>query len=200
MLKTITLSSVILAGTTSLVSAGGMQDPTIAAPPMAPAPVMMAPTPVAGDWTGFYLGGSVGTGDVTIGTGTPIDASNFGVHAGYNYGVGNIIVGGELEYSRLDFEAAGDDFDASVLRLKGRVGYDAGVFMPYATAGAAQLTIEDGAGVKDTGYFYGAGVDYAINDNFRIGGEILQHEFEDFNGGGADIAEQTLGLRVSYSF
>jgi hypothetical protein len=39
-----------------------------------------------------------------------------------------------------------------------------------------------------------------VTDNVLVGAEILQHEFEDFNGGGAEIAAQTMSHRVSYSF
>lgn len=199
MLKYMTMTSVFLAATSQAALAGGITEPIMTPPPMAP--IAVAPAPMmASDWSGFYLGGSIGTGNVTVGDADAIDASNLGVHAGYNYDMGQFVLGGELEYSRLDFDDAGDNFDASVLRLKGRVGYDAGAFLPYVTAGVAQLTLEDGSDVNDFGYFYGAGVAYAINDSFSVGGEILQHAFEDFNDGGADISAQTMGLRVSYSF
>ncbi|MFT5067568.1 MAG: opacity protein-like surface antigen [Yoonia sp.] len=197
MLRQITLTSTLILGTSSAAIAGGITEPVIVA---APAPVMMAPVIISSDWTGFYAGGSLGLGTVGIGDAADIDTNNYGVHAGYLYDMGSIVLGGELEYSTLDFDALGDSTDASVLRLKGRVGYDVGAFLPYLTAGVAQLTIEDGSDVKDSGYFYGVGVDYAINDSIRVGGEILQHEFEDFNGGGADISAQTMSLRVAYSF
>jgi hypothetical protein len=57
------------------------------------------------------------------------------------YEAGSYVLGGEIEYSRLDFDGVGDDFAASVLRLKVRVGYDAGAILPYFTAGAARLTL-----------------------------------------------------------
>lgn len=199
MLKSLTMTSVFLAATSQAAFAGGIADPVMTSAPTAP--VAFTPAPVmASDWSGFYLGGSVGMGDVTVGDADAIDADNMGLHAGYNYDMGQFVLGAEVEYAQLDFENAGDGIDASVLRLKARAGYDAGAFLPYLTAGAAQLKIEDGSDVSDNGYFYGAGVEYAINDSFRVGGEILQHEFDDFNGGGADIAAQTMSLRVSYSF
>jgi len=193
MLRQITLTSALILGTSSAAFAGGITEPVIAA---APAPVMMTPVIRSSDWTGFYVGGSLGQGNVGVGDADEIDTSNYGFHAGYLYDMGTVVVGGELEYSALDF----DDFDASVLRLKGRVGYDAGAFMPYLTVGGAKLTIEDGSDDSDNGYFYGIGADYAVNDSIRIGAEFLQHEFSDFNDGGADISAQTMSLRVAYTF
>lgn len=197
MLRQISLTSALILGTSSAAIAGGINEPVIVA---APAPVMMAPVIISSDWTGFYAGGSLGLGSVGIGDADDIDTKNYGVHAGYLYDMGTIVLGGELEYSALNFDGTGDDLDASVLRLKGRVGYDAGAFLPYLTAGGAQLTIEDGTDANDTGYYYGIGADYAFNDRIRVGGEILQHEFADFNAGGADIDAQTMSLRVAYSF
>lgn len=197
MLKQITLSAAVAASTTTAAFAGGLAEPTIVA---VPATVPMAPVPAPSDWTGFYVGGSIGTGDVKSDGSALADALSLGVNGGYLADLGDYVIGGELEYSALDFENAGDDFDASVLRLKARAGYDLGALLPYVTAGAAQLTIEDGSGVNDFGYFYGVGADYAVTDSIRVGGEVLQHEFEDFNNDGADISATTMGLRVSYSF
>ena len=196
MLRNIGYSSMILIGTASMAFAAGVSEPT-----MEPVPIIVAQAPVmvADDWTGFYLGGGIGTGEVTFGTDTPLDSNDLSVHAGYMYDMGSIVVGGELEYERMDFKDTGDKFDASVLRLKGRVGYDAGPFLPYLTAGGARLMIEDGSDISDNGYFYGLGAEYAVNDNFRVGGEILQHEFEEFNDGD-DVSAKTVALRVSYSF
>ena len=197
MLKQITLSAAVVAGTTTSVFAGGLAEPTIVQVPTA---VPMAPVAASSDWTGFYVGGSIGTGEVESDGSALADTLSLGVNGGYLTDLGDYVIGGELEYSALDFEDAGDDFDASVLRLKARAGYDLGALLPYVTAGAAQLTIEDGSGVNDFGYFYGVGADYAVTDSIRVGGEVLQHEFEDFNDDGSDISATTMGLRVSYSF
>ncbi|WP_458790713.1 outer membrane protein [Yoonia sp. MH D7] len=193
MIHKIALSSVLIAGTASTAFAGGLAEAVVVA---APVVVTAAPVVMSNDWTGFYVGGSFGKGEVDDGVSDELDADNYGVHAGYLRDYGSIVVGGELEYSRLDVDTIND---ADVLRLKGRVGYDAGAFLPYLTAGAAQLSLKD-ADLDDTGYFYGIGADYAFNDNFRVGAEVLQHEFEDFNDSGFDVSAQTLALRVSYSF
>lgn len=170
--------------------AGGLNEP-VAAP--APAP---APTPVViptADWTGFYAGGSLGTATVDTGD-AEIDGTTFGLHGGYNYDLGNVVVGGELEFSRLMLDTDGDP-EADVLRLKGRVGYDAGTFLPYVTAGLAQLDSDDLGLSGEDGAFYGLGADFAVTDSVLVGAEFLQHEFDD-----AGIEAQTLGLRASFKF
>jgi len=197
MIRTFAYATGLLVSTVSTAFAGGVSEPA-----MTPAPIMMAPAPVmtAGDWTGFYFGGGAGVGDVTSGDVDAFDTKDLSVHESYMYDMGTMVVGGEIDYERFDFEDTGDTFDASVLRLKGRVGYDAGPFLPYLTVGGARLTLEDGSDTSDSGYFYGAGAEYAVSNNLRVGAEILQHEFDDFNDTGDDISAQTISFRASYSF
>lgn len=196
MLRSLLTTSALIAATTTAATAGGLADPVMAP---APAPIAVAPAPMmaSADWTGFYIGGSVGTSDVNVADGDDIDASNYGIQAGYLYDLGAVVLGGEIDYDKLDVDGLGD---ASVLRLKGKVGYDAGAFMPYVTAGGAQLTLKDLGDIDDTGYFFGVGADYAVTDNVRVGAEVLQHKFEDFNTVNADVEATTMALKVSYSF
>ena len=80
------------------------------------------------------------------------------------------------------------DSDAYALRAGVIAGYDAGRFLPYLTAGYANLNIDNGtADVNDGGYYYGAGVDYAVTSNVRVGVEYLEHEFDNFNDSGNDL-------------
>ncbi len=186
----------------SFVQAGGLSEPVVAPTPVpvaAPAPI-----PTGRDWTGFYAGGSLGYGDVDVdGVDGDFEGLTFGGHAGYNYDLGSIVVGGELEaMGTNDFTLDGGDLELdTVLRAKVRAGYDAGAYLPYVTAGWAQATVDGGAAgeLEDDGYFYGVGLDYALSDAFTVGGEYLRHEFEDFDGGG-DIQADTVALRVSYNF
>ena len=197
MIRSYTYAATLLISSASMAVAGGISEPVTT-----PAPVMVAPAPVvfSNDWTGAYVGGGFGVGEITSGEDDPIDTNDLSLLAGYMYDMGSMVVGGEIEYERFDFDDGGDSLDASVLRLKGRVGYDAGAFLPYLTVGAARLALEDGSDVADNGYFYGAGADYAVNENFRLGAEILQHEFDNFNDGGADVSARTMSFRASYSF
>ena len=186
-----------LAFLSTSASAGGLSEP-VAAP--APVPVSVAaPVPTGRDWTGLYGGISLGYGDVDAdGVTGDFQGATFGGHVGYNYDLGSIVLGGELEaVGTSDFENddSGLELD-NVLRAKMRAGYDAGSYLPYLTAGYAQASVNDD---EDDGYFYGVGVDYAWSDSISVGGEYLRHEFEEFNDGG-DITADTVALRVSYNF
>lgn len=184
----------------SAVLAGGLSVPVAEPVAVAPAPVYVAPT--GRDWSGFYVGGSIGYGDLEgTGLGEDFNGAVYSGHAGYNYDLGSYVVGAELEgtFGDLSDATSGLNFE-NVLRAKVRAGYDAGVVLPYVTAGYAQATVSaGGVDIDDNGYFYGIGVDYAVTDSITLGGEVLQHEFNEFNGG-ADVSALTAGLRVSYNF
>ena len=193
-----------LALATGMASAGGLSEP-VAAP--APAPVTVAPAPVmmGNDWTGFYVGGQIGYGKLdsdSIDAPTDPDGAIYGVHAGYNYDLGNIVVGGEVDYDLTDISTTVPEVDVdSVARLKARVGYDGGAFMPYLTAGVAQLQTSGGLDGDTNGSFAGLGLSYMMSDTLILGGEVLQHQFEDVaDNDGVDIDATTLSLRASFKF
>ncbi len=196
-----TLVALPLTAIAGYASAGGLAEPVVAPTP-APVPVA-APVPTGRDWTGFYAGGSLGYGQLDVPDTTgDFEGVTFGGHAGYNYDLGNIVIGGELEFTGTnDFTLDGGDLELDqVLRAKVRAGYDAGVYLPYLTAGYAEATVgSDGGDLEGDGYFYGVGLDYALSDTITVGGEVLRHEFEDFDGAG-DVTADTFGLRVSYNF
>jgi predicted porin len=181
--------------------AGGLTEPVIEA---APTPVITpAPVSYGADWTGFYAGGQLGYGNVS----SPLltndaDGLLYGVHAGYNYDFGSIVVGGEIDYDKgNDVTDAGSGIELdSVTRLKLRAGYDAGAWMPYVTIGAARAQVTGGANLTDDGAFAGLGVNYRISDSLTLGGEVLQHQFKDFGGTGEDIDATTLSTRISFNF
>lgn len=162
-------------------------------------PVPAAPAPVAvvtpdSDWTGGYVGLSFGRLDTQSG-GTSEEGGIYGIHTGYDYDFGNVVLGGELEYLGADdYELGGVDID-NMTRAKARLGYDFGRTLVYATAGAAN--IETAAG-DDTGAVGGLGLDYKVTENFTIGGEALAHDFDDV--GGADLDAQTFAIRGSFRF
>ena len=181
--------------------AGSMSEP--AAEP-APAPVA-APAPVSmgGDWTGFYAGGSLGYADATGTDGFDDSPTGltYGGFAGYDYDFGNFVLGGELEISGFNVteETLGLDVD-SVTRVKVRAGYDAGNALPYLTAGGARLATSGAIDDSGNGYFYGAGLDYRVGGNMRVGGEVLKHRFDDYAGSGIDVDATTIGARVAFEF
>lgn len=196
MIRTSLFTSAALAMSATGVFAGGIEAPVVQPTPMVP---VVAVPMASNDWTGFYVGGSAGMITANIDDGADLDGNNYNIHAGYMSDLGSVVVGGEIEYGKIDLDDLAGSDNADILRLKGRVGYDAGAFLPYVTAGAASLTL-NADDFTSTGYFYGIGAEYALNDNFRVGAEVLQHEFDDFDDQGFDLSAQTVALRVSYSF
>ncbi len=180
-----------LLGTTAL--AGNLADPVVesVATPVYDVPV------AASDWTGFYGGLNLGYGDVD-GTGAADgDDTTYGVHLGYDYDFGDYVLGAELEYDDADIDLGGAANTDSVSRIKLRGGYDLGRTLIYATAGAAKLQTSIG---DDTGEFFGLGVAYQVTDQFTVGGEVLEHRFDDIGGTGVDADATTFNFRGSYRF
>lgn len=198
-----TTAALSMAVAASPAFSGNLDEPIIE---YAPPPVMAAPVATGNDWTGFYAGGSLGYAGVDDAANTfsnSFEGMTYGIHAGYDYDFGTFVVGGELELSGFDVTdtVTATSVD-SVTRLKLRAGYDAGQFLPYVTAGVAQLNTSGAplGDVDDTGSFYGVGMDYKMTDNIRVGGEILQHDFDSYAGSGLDVDALTAGVRVSFEF
>lgn len=232
------MSRLLLAAAASLVAApalaGGFTPVVVTPPPVAPvAPIV--PVAPSADWTGGYVGGQFGYGSFA----TEIesegesfeflqgDGALYGLHAGYMFDFGRLVAGGEIDFdgTRMGI-GAGDDFDVpdpdlevgdvgSIVRLKGRLGFDAGRLLPYVTAGVARLTFDfdadegDEAGFDDSGegHFIGLGASYMLSDRFMVGLEALRHDFDtpladDFEAEDVEITTDvnTVTLRGSFRF
>ncbi|NOR61041.1 MAG: outer membrane beta-barrel protein [Rhodobacteraceae bacterium] len=108
----------------------------------APAPdaLITMPAPTGADWSGFYGGANVGFASGNLANfHANSDVSNntlFGVFAGYNMQRGNIVFGGELDYTITPIEPISvstplnDTIDA-----KARVGYALGNALVYGVVG-----------------------------------------------------------------
>jgi len=116
----------------------------------------MSPAPAA-SWTGFYVGGNVGYGWANgNATATLLGASASasetlngivgGGQLGYNWQVGRTVLGveGDIQASGQSKTTTGTLFGASYSEtdrinyfgtIRGRLGWDAGVWMPYVTGG-----------------------------------------------------------------
>ncbi len=180
--------------------AGGLTD---VAPEPVITPVEQTVVSTDGDWSGPYVGAQLGYGDIdSNGAGLDGDGAIGGVHAGYRMDYGKFVAGAELDYdvANIDLGTAGDTLD-SVARLKLIGGADLGRTLVYGTVGAAyaEATV-GGASLNDNGYFAGIGADYALSDQWSVGGEYLVHKFDDFDGSGVDLDAQTLKAKVSFSF
>ena len=187
----------------------------IASPALAGGPVAVEPeptvtpviAPVAApgmDWSGAYAGVQLGYADVdSNGGGLDGDGMIGGIHGGYLWDFGNVVAGAEVDYDSANVDlgtAAGDSLD-DVARLKLILGTEFGRSLVYGTVGAAHASATvGGEDLSDTGWFLGAGMDYAVSDRWSVGGEVLQHQFDDFDGSGVDFDATTVKAKVSMRF
>lgn len=192
----------LIAAATALAAAPAFAagpTPVMDEPVLAPAPVPVAAPSY--DWTGGYAGAQLGYGDL----GNDVNGSGalYGVHAGYNWDFGSWVLGGELDYdaSEIDIDGGVDDTLDSVARVKLRAGYDLGRTLLYATAGPAWANASvGGTDLSDNGWFAGAGIGFQMTDRWVVGGEVLGHQFDDFDGTGLDVEATTATLRASFKF
>ena len=187
----------------------------LTAPAFAGGPVAVAEEPVIVpaaepyvapglDWTGAYVGAQLGYGDVdSNGAGFDGNGALGGVHAGYRWDMGNWVAGGELSWDKSSIDlgtVAGDELD-SVAALKLMAGREIGNSLVYGTLGAAHAKATvGGVDHSDNGMVYGLGFDYAVNDRWTVGGEVLQHQFDDFDATGNDFDATTIKAKVGLRF
>lgn len=163
---------------------------------------------VGGNWDGFYLGGFVGYGvgdaDHVNGDGGPcgadgcdIDLSGWtlGVTAGANMDVGSgLILGvaGDLAWADIGgsdtFTFIGDSENTINWSgaLRGVVGFDAGSFMPYLTAGLAVANASHGSDVggdpvdsTHTGWTVGLGAQIAVTEDMAVDLRYLHSSYSE---------------------
>ncbi|HXD45082.1 MAG TPA: outer membrane protein [Pseudolabrys sp.] len=175
------VASVAFLSVPSLGSAADLPRPAYKAPQyLSPAPVF--------SWTGFYIGPHVGYGWSRFsGDGDSRTAKGWlgGVQAGYNYQIGQFVIGIEGEYSWADVKLDEPLFGGT-LSLKNdyfataaaRLGYAFDRSLVYAKLGAAWTRDKwdgnDGIGgtvsatSNRTGWLLGAGYEYAIWNNLSV--------------------------------
>ena len=191
-----TTTATLMAGT---AMAGGYTPPVVEPTPV----IAAAPIVVDNDWTGFYAGAQLGFGSAELKdeTTTPPasydeDLTSYGLHVGYNHDFGQFVLGGELDFNKIDVDNVDDKADLTRLRL--RAGYDMGRFMPYVTLGAAKISAD---GISETDPTYGIGADFMATDRIVIGGEYTYQKWKDVDGvDGVDLDASMFQLRASYRF
>ncbi len=190
----------------------------ISAPAFAGGPVAVAEEPVIVpaaeayvapglDWSGAYVGGQLGYGDVDTSTAGVDGPSGYGwlggVHAGYRWDLGSWVAGTEVSWDKTSIEipdGSGVELD-NVAALKLTAGREIGNSLVYGTLGAAHAKISSATGdISDNGMVYGIGFDTALNDKWTVGGEVLQHNFDDFDGTGTDVDATTIKAKVGFRF
>jgi opacity protein-like surface antigen len=195
----------IIAGTFALAlapfaaTAGGFTETATPAP--APIPT---PAPIGTDWSGFYGGAQIEFGDAEFEDAVDDDGDGglIGVFGGYRYDFGSFVLGGEVDLNAADIELeASDTTIDAVYRVGVEAGYDAGPALIYGTAGYAYAEADSaGTDLEDDGYFFGAGIDYLVSEQFTVGAEILQHEFDDFDSTDIDVSVTTFGINAAFRF
>ena len=170
--------------------------------------------PPADDWSGLYLGGHAGYlwGDVDA-DGDDADIKGFvwGALAGYNLQSDNIVFGIEADFGISD--ADGFDFSSADLsydlnsngHLRGRLGLDMDMFMPFIAAGVAagnfevtEQTASSGDEKTLWGFTVGGGIDVAVGENVVIRAEYLYDDYgsKDFDVySGVDVGFDTHTIR-----
>lgn len=188
--RILSAAAVLTAGAVSAQAADLTYEP-------APAVAEVAP---AGNWTGFYLGGSIGYGwgkldqkDVITSSSDDIKPDGFvgGLQLGGDYQFSNNVVLGALVdvyySSAKDTYQGGDYTTESDLKYFGtgrvRAGYAIDKFLPYVTGGFAWANnkIDDSDYGSDSqthfGWTVGAGVEYAVTQNWSVKVEYLYSDF-----------------------
>ena len=172
-----------------------VQDDVVAPPP--PPPVAATP-----NWTGLYGGAQLGYNNLDSNISGGDETVIGGLFVGYDYDFGDFVLGSSLDYDFTEADvsnAPNPQVDLeNIFRAKLRAGYKLGNGLIYGTGGYAKA-FTDNLG-DDDGYFIGAGYETMVTDNFSLGGELLYHEFDNFNGTNADVEPTTVQLRGTFRF
>jgi len=173
-------------------------------------------------WDGFYVGllGGFQTGDLidtVTDTSYPFDATIYGGMAGYNYQKDQFVFGGEIDVqfgsgSLTVPQVAGavaalpiGDVDLDVdylVDLRGRLGYAMDSVLVYAAGGytTAKYSV-DATSLEATGWNLGAGLDFAVNEKFMVGGEYIYRNLDGESGGDPfDLNSHGFQLRAGLRF
>jgi outer membrane immunogenic protein len=164
-----------------------------------PRPAPMAPVyaPVY-SWTGFYLGvnGGGGWGDSTWSNQTSSFNTSGGMVGGtlgYNWQFGQTVVGIETDLDWANIKGSGacafgcETRNNWVGTVRGRLGYAWDRFMPYVTGGLAYGNVEANPSfgfisndTTNVGWTIGAGVEFALAQNWTAKVEYLHYDLGDF--------------------
>jgi outer membrane immunogenic protein len=170
-----------------------------------PAPVPYYPKAAAYvppySWTGFYVGinggGAFGSSSWDSTGSRNVSGGLIGGTVGYNYQFGQAVAGIEGDMNWADINGSTTNAcpagcktsDTWLATLRGRLGYAAGRFMPYVTAGAAFGDIRAAtpgfaqATATNTGWTAGGGLEAALVGNWTAKVEYLYVDLGKFNCG-----------------
>lgn len=189
-----------------------------------------APPPAAAfyDWSGIYIGGHIGYGyaqaDIAdLGTQLRLDSEGFlgGAQAGWNYQMGRVVLGAELDFSFADINSNNvtntlgnvSSNTPWIATATTRLGYTWDRFLVYGKVGAAFAQFDfniDNLTASETrvGYTVGAGLEWAVAGNWSAKAEYNYLDFGrssvNFDGvaGSLDIEQRISVIKagVNYRF
>ncbi len=187
----------------------------------AKAPVYVAPMY---NWTGFYVGINGGGGwgrssfDGPFGTAGSFSTSGgmVGGTLGYNWQASSLVWGleGDIDWANINGSAPCAGTTCSTRQrwlstVRGRLGYDAGRFMPYVTGGAAfgnvrnTITGVGTASSTEAGWTVGAGIEAALIANWTAKVEYLYVGLGrggNVAGSSAKVHDNLLRVGLNYRF
>ena len=180
----------------------------------APTPYV-APVPVF-TWTGLYAGVVAGYGwgtqkgaaDATYGK---LDGAQVGGTVGYNYQMGQIVLGveGDDAWNNASGSAVGKTTKSTnVATARGRIGYAVDRVLLFTTGGYAGGTVERSVGAVSasdwhSGYALGGGMEYAFTSNVSAKAEYLYTDLSskaDTSISRAGLTQNTVRMGVNYRF
>ena len=160
-----------------------------------------------------------------------LEGAMLGLQAGYNWQMGRVVLGVEADVSFgnvNDFIRDGNFLteDGEIRAfgsVRARLGYSFGNILPYVTGGLMWARLEQGitcptgapaafcqaAGPFDArstetllGWTAGAGVEYAINRNWSLKGEVLFGKFDDkdYTGNAGNFGTQTTPVELDLNY
>lgn len=149
------------------------------------------------DWSGFKLGlqGGYAWGSPGVVAG---EGAIGGLHAGYDWTIGDTVAGVEGSLSAADIEIGPDNRLTSVIDLRARLGYSFDRVLVYGTAGGAYGTTS--AGFDGKGSAVGAGLDFATLENAIFGVQYLKYTFENMNNTGNSLEIDLIEGKLTYKF
>ena len=179
-------------------------------------PLLAADNALMPSWTGAYIGlhGGKNWREVDFNTLRDGDdqGARYGGHAGYNLGLGVIVLGieGDAGYDGSGFDFSTNNGGTAKLSvdwggsLRGRVGLPLGPIMMYATAGWAwtetKLVERTALGATSTSTTAISGPVYGLGaEAFLLPGISARAEFLNFDYGGEDLTftDVTTGIQNS---
>ncbi len=149
------------------------------------------------DWSGLRLGiqGGYAWGSPGVIAG---DGAIGGLHAGYDWSLGDAVAGVEGSASFADIEIGDDNRLTSVVDLRARLGYSFDRVLVYGTAGGA---LGSGTrGLEGRGSAIGAGLDFATLQNAIFGLQYLKYTFTDLNKTGNSLEIDLIQGKLTYKF